>query len=170
MVFNHISRLSREIPGMDDLLDKLREAYGSPPAARRRNVIFLAHKDKIAEALRAGWTIKQVWAQITKGDANVISYTHFCRLVKDHITSPPNDVHGEVPPAAASSLTSSQSEKQVNAPAKNSDVSEHASTEKERLDLLKEQTFKAVRAPKSTGPLIGKPKTREEEDRELFRE
>ena len=156
---------------MGDLLDKLREAYGSPPAARRRDVIFLAHKDEIAEALRAGWTIKQVWAQITKGDANaIISYTHFCRLVKEHITLPTNDVQGEVSPAAASSSTSSQSEKQINAPAKNPDISEHAPTEKERLDLLKEQTFKAVRAPKSTGPLIGKPKTREEEDRELFKE
>jgi hypothetical protein len=41
-------------------------------------------------------------------------------------------------------------------------------TEKERLDLLKEEAFAAVRPPKPTCPLIDKPKTRQEENRELF--
>ncbi len=43
-----------------------------------------------------------------------------------------------------------------------------AQTEQERLDRMREEAFAAVRSKKPVGSLLGKPRTREEERRELF--
>lgn len=157
---------------MGKLLDNLRKKHAASQSRTNRHALcFLAHKDEVAEALREGWTVKQVWEQMVEDGMTTMSYANLCRLAKKHITPFLINVPGEVPSAEPSSLLSTSPKKsRSNASTKSAKQSEQKLTEKERLDLLKEQTFKAVRAPKSTGPLIGKPKTREEEDRELFRE
>ena len=156
---------------MSKLLDSLRKKHaGDQAAAKRHSITFLFHRDEVAEALREGWTAKQIWEQMSEDGTATMSYVHFCRLVKKHITSAMNDAHGEAPSATASSPRLLQPEKPTQPPVKTPNTPEKPLTEKERLDLLKEEAFKSVRSSKPDGPLISKPKTREEENRELFGE
>lgn len=156
---------------MGKLLDRLRKEYGVQPAARRHSVNFLTNLNEIAEARREGWTTKQIWAQMRKDNMTSMSYVHFCRLVKKHITISVDDVHKEIHSANISRKPSPSPEGSLTSTsAKSPNPSERKLTEKERLDLLKEEAFKSVRSPKPTGPLIGKPKSREEENRDLFGE
>ena len=98
-----------------------------------------------------------------------MSYANLCRLAKKHITPFLINVPGEVPSAEPSSLLSTSPKKsRSNASTKSAKQSEQKLTEKERLDLLKEEAFASVRSSKPAGPLIDKPKSREEENRELF--
>jgi hypothetical protein len=56
----------------------------------------------------------------------------------------------------------------MNTPTKKAKPPERKLTEKERLDLLREEAFASVSSKTPTGSLIVKPKTREEENQELF--
>ncbi len=155
---------------MGTLLDNLRKKHADDQAvAKRHSLNFLAHRGEITEALKEGWTSKQVWEQMTEDGMATMSYSNFCRLVKKHITPSMHSANAVDSPTSASPFPSVQQEKsRENTPTKNSTPSERKLTEKERLDLMKEEAFASVRAPKPTGSLIVKPKTREEENQELF--
>ncbi len=155
---------------MGKLLDNLRKKHADDQTvAKRHSLNFLAHRDEITEALKEGWTSKQVWEQMTEDGTATMSYSNFCRLVKKHIAPSMRNVDVAASPASASPSPSVKQEKSCkNTSTKNSASSERKLTEKERLDLLREEAFASVRSPKSAGSLIGKPKTREEENRELF--
>ncbi len=155
---------------MGKLLDNLRKKHADDAAlAKRHGLNFLAHRDEIAEALKEGWTAKQIWGQMTEDGMITMSYGSLCRLVKKHITPSMHNVDAVAAPADASPRHFAQSEKlRENIATKKSNAPERKLTEKERLDLMKEEAFASVRSSKPSGSLIGKPKTREEEHRELF--
>lgn len=155
---------------MGKLLDNLRKKHADDVAmAKRHTLNFLAHKDEIAEALKEGWAVKQVWEQMTEDGMTVMSYGSLCRLIKKHITSSMRNADAVASPAGASPRPSVPSEKSLdNAATKESNLPERKLTEKERLDLLREEAFASVRAKKPAGPLIVKPLSKEEEHRKLF--
>lgn len=155
---------------MGKLLDNLRNKHATASRKTGRHTInFLAHKDEIAEAMREGWTAKQIWEQMVEDNMTTMSYSTFCRQVDKHIMPAVDCVNSTVPSANASRLPSSAPKKSpANTPAKKVKPSKRELTEKERLDLLKEEAFASVRSSKPSGALIGKPKTREEENEELF--
>jgi hypothetical protein len=155
---------------MGKLLDNLRKKHADDQATTKRHSLnFLAHRDEITEALKEGWTAKQVWEQMAEDGMATMSYSNFCRLVKKHIVPPINDADDAASPAdAPPPPPPSRGKSPENITAKKAKPSERKLTEKERLDLLKEEVFASVRSPKPAGSLIGKPKTREEENRELF--
>ena len=161
---------------MGTLLDSLHRKYAVKHAAGHskasRHVLnFLAHKDEVEEAMREGWTVKQVWEQMTEDGMTSMSYANLCRLVKKHIIPSPSVVDVTIPLVDVSSSPSSKVEKpRDNKPAKKSKRPEKKLTEKERLDLLREEAFASVRSRKTGGSLIENPKSREEERRELFGE
>lgn len=154
---------------MGKLLDNLRKKHaGDQAAAKRHGLNFLAHRDEIVEALKEGWTAKQVWEQMVEDGMTTMSYASFCRHVKMNITLRMDDANDAAslttevaPPFGVSKKSPSVSTtKKSKAPA--------GMTEKERLDLLKEEAFASVKSRKPSGPLIEKPKSRADENRELF--
>lgn len=155
---------------MGKLLDNLRKKHAADqPKSNRHTVNFLAHKEEIMEALREGWTTKQVWEQMTEDGMTTMSYASLCRLVKKHITLSMDVAHGDSSSVSALRSTSpSPAKMRPASPTKKSKQPERELTEQERLDLLREEAFASVRSTRSAGPLIDKPKTREEENRELF--
>lgn len=155
---------------MGKLLDNLRKKHADQQAkAKRHHLNFLAHKDEIAEALKEGWTSKQIWEQMVEDGMTTMSYASLCRLVKKHIMPSMNDAGDNNLSAGASPPPSNPSTKTpVNQSTKKSNTPGRKFAEKERLDLLKEEAFASVRSPKPAGPLIGKPKSRDEENEELF--
>ncbi len=155
---------------MGKLLDNLRKKHANDAALTKRHGInFLAHKGEIAEALKEGWTAKQIWEQMTEDGMITMSYGSLCRLIKKHITPSMYNADGAESPASISPRHSAQPKKSLeNTAIKNSNPPERKLTEKERLDLMKEEAFASVRSPKPAGSLIVKPKTREEENQELF--
>ena len=155
---------------MGKLLDNLRKKHADDAAlAKRHGLNFLAHRDEIAEAMKEGWTAKQIWEQMTEDGMITMSYGNLCRLVKKHITPSMHSANAVAAPASASPFPSVQQKKsRESTSTKKSTPPERKLTEKERLDLMKEEAFASVRSPKPAGSLITKPKTREEENRELF--
>ncbi len=155
---------------MGKLLDNLRKKHADTPAKANRHALnFLAHKGDIKDALLGGWTAMQVWEQMIEDGMTTMSYATFCRLAKKHITPTMDDVHGIASAPAASAFASSAPKRsQANTATKKAMKPPKKLTEKENLEILKKEAFAAVRSPTPTGPLIGKPKTREEEDRDLF--
>lgn len=155
---------------MGKLLDSLRKKHAAAPIKSNRHTLnFLAHKNDIAEAMREGWTAKQIWEQMTDEGMTTMSYATCCRLVKKHIMPSMGNANGTAHSAGASPLPSGPLEKaQANSSAKKSKRPVENLTEKERLDLLREEAFASVRAARQADQLIGKPKSREEENRELF--
>lgn len=154
---------------MGKLTDKLKAKHADKDGRNRHRVIFLAHKADIAEAIREGWSAKQIWQQMLEDGQIAMCYSTFCTLVRREI------------PATGESKTTDAKERSVPAapvtsekpPAKPENQTKQEAvpdelSEDERLEELKKEAFAAVRSPKSTGSLIGKPKTREEERRELF--
>ena len=155
---------------MGKLLDNLCKKHADVQGTTKRHTLsFLAHRDEIAEALNGGWTVKQIWEQMIEDGMITMSYGNLCRLVKKHITSSMHSANAVTSPASASPFPSVQQEKsRENTSTKKSTPPERKLTEKERLDLMKEEAFASVRSTKPTRSLITKPKTREEENRELF--
>lgn len=155
---------------MGKLLDNLRKKHAADqPKANRHTVNFLAHKEEITEALREGWATKQIWEQMIEDGMTTMSYASLCRLVKKHVTLPMDNANGAARSTnAAPSPLPSPAKSRENKPTKKYKQPERELTEKERLDLLKEEAFESVRSAKTTGPLIGKPKSRDEENQELF--
>lgn len=97
---------------MGKLLDTLRKKHADQQAkAKRHHLNFLAHKDEITEALKEGWTSKQIWEQMVEDGMTTMSYASFCRLVKKHITPSMNDTDGINPQAGTSSPPSQHSTK-----------------------------------------------------------
>ena len=157
---------------MGKLLDNLRKKHAVAQSKPSRHTVnFLSHKDEITEALRQGWTSKQIWEQMTEDSMTTMSYPSLCRLIKKHIIPFMDVVPVSNPLDSASPSPAPKVEKsQVNQSAKKSNQPEKTLTEKERLDLMKEEAFASVRSRKQVGPAIGKAKSREEERRELFGE
>ncbi len=155
---------------MGKLLDNLRKKHAAAqPKAGRHTVNFLAHRDDIAEAMREGWTAKKIWEQMREDGMTAMSYSTFCRHVDRHIMPSIYDAHGAVPAVdAAKSSASSPKKSRMVKPTKEAKAPKKMQTEKERLDLLKEEAFTSVRSAKPTGPLITKPKSPDEENEELF--
>ena len=154
---------------MGKLLDNLRKKYAAQQSPAKRHALnFLAHKNEIAEALKEGWTAKQIWEQMIEDGTTAMSYSSFCRHVR--MTFTPHMGDGEI--ASASNAKPSPSVQARNKiPTEQSTTKSNPLvqlTEEERLDALKEEAFAAVRSRKPSGPLIDKPKSREEERRELF--
>ena len=78
---------------MGKLLDNLRKKQAATsPKTNRHTVNFLAHKDDIAEAMREGWTTRQIWEQMIEDGLTSMSYATLCRLAKKHITSCMDDM------------------------------------------------------------------------------
>ena len=151
---------------MGKLLDNLRKKHAATKSrAGRHAVNFLAHKDEITEALRDGWNAKQVWEQMTEDGMTTMSYSTFCRHVDKYVMPSMEIPNGTNLSADASPSRSSSAKKaSTNSAARSINTPKKEPTEKERLDLMKKKAFESVRSPKPAGPLIGKPKTREEEN------
>jgi hypothetical protein len=168
-VFEQSHSLLVERLQMGKLLDNLRKKHADDQSTSKRHSLnFLAHKGEITEALQEGWTTKQVWAQMTEDSMTTMSYSNFCRLTKKHITPSMNSADDAVSLAGTSPSLPSPEKSTKNITTKKDISPERTLTEKERLDLLRKEAFASVRSPKPTGSLIAKPKTREEENRELF--
>lgn len=158
---------------MGKLLDRLRKKHAADGAVvKRHSLNFLAHRNEIEEALKEGWTAKQVWEQMTEDGMIAMSYGSLCRLVKKHITPSMLNANAAAFPASASlePFPSPEKSSQKHAAPETLQATKPLSelSEQERLDRLKEEAFASVRSKKPTGSLIVKPKTREEEHRELF--
>jgi hypothetical protein len=154
---------------MGKLMDDLRKKHAAAfPKARRHALNFLAHKDEIEEAMREGFTAKQVWEQMVENGMTTMSYANLCRLVKRHITLAMANVDGAASSVGGHKSSAAAIDKSHEDKATRKGTPLAKMTEKERLDLLKEEAFASVRSRKSAGPLIAKPKSREEENRELF--
>ncbi len=151
---------------METLLDRLRKNNPEDNArANRHAVAFLAHRDEIVAALKEGWSARKIWQQMTEDKTISMCYVSFCRHVKKAIPSCRGaDAKGRqaTPPADGSTLPEK--------PAIRTKPDEELKNlpEKERLEILKNEAFAAVRSKKPTGSLLVKPKSREEEHRELF--
>jgi hypothetical protein len=155
---------------METLLDRLRKKHTKDDARKNRHAVtLLAHWDEIIAALNDGWSARKIWALMVEDNMTTMSYASFCRHLKTKIMPYMDDADGTVPAIRKSVSPSSGREKyQSESPTKKSNTPTKATTEKERLDLLKEEAFASVRSRKLAGPLIAKPKSREEENRELF--
>lgn len=154
---------------MGKLTDKLKAKHVDRGGRNRHRVNFLAHKADISEAIREGWSAKQIWQQMLEDGQIAMCYSTFCTLVRREIPAtgeskttdakersvPTAPVASEKPPAKPENRT-------------NPEEALEELSEDERLERLKKEAFAAVRSPKPTGSLIVKPKTREEERRELF--
>lgn len=155
---------------MGKLVEKLRKNFPSSEAKQKRHrVNFLAHKADIIEALLEGWSAKQIWTQMVEECMTAMSYSSFCAHIRKEI-NPTLEINTEAP--AKRSPESSRRQ-----PAAKHKKRQDPSTEElkglpesERLELLRNEALASVRAPKPSGPLIGAPKSREEENRELFGE
>ena len=147
---------------MGKLLDNLRKKQVTEPSKTNRHTLnFLAHKDDIAEAMREGWTTKQIWEQMIEDGLTTMSYATLCRLIKKHIMPSMDNAHGALLPASASPLPSAPPIKtRANTSTKQINRSDRKLTEKERLDLMKKEAFASVRSVKKTEPLIGPSKPR----------
>lgn len=155
---------------MGKLLDSLRKNRASKQAtSKRHSLVFLVHQGDIREALQSGWTAKQIWEQMCEDGMTAMSYATFCRLVKKHaIPSLADENRASHSSDAAYPLSQPSLKSRNNISTKISTPQERKFSEKERLDRLKVEAFAAARGKKSIGSLIGKPKSREEENQELF--
>ena len=155
---------------MDTLLDRLRKNNPEDNVrANRHAVAFLAHKDEIAAALKEGWSARKIWQQMSQDKTISMSYVSFCRHVKKGIQSRARSQSHAIDSAPTASRQQKKSLKSHATPeARQAATPPAAQTEQERLDQLKEEAFAAVRSKKPVGSLITRPKTREEEHRELF--
>ena len=54
---------------------------------RAQRVAFLAHKDEIAQALAAGWTVKDIWRTLSEEGRITVCYQSFCEYVNRWIRS-----------------------------------------------------------------------------------
>ena len=155
---------------MDTLLDRLRKNNPDDNArANRHAVAFLAHKEEIIAALNDGWSARKIWEQMTKDKTVSMCYVSFCRHVNKTIR-PRAGGKGHtvgITPVAPKPRKKS-SEAQAAPEASQTPNPPVAQSEQERLEQLREEAFAAVRSKKPAGPLITRPKTREEEHRELF--
>lgn len=157
---------------METLLDRLRKKHANDDARKNRHAInVLAHRDEIIAALSEGWSARKIWALMIEDNMTTMSYASFCRHVKKSIMP---HLQSAVLPKTETLVESVPHEKRQQAAATQKITQPSAPvpklSEKERLDALKEEAFAAVRSRKPAGPLITKPKTREEEYRELFGE
>lgn len=157
---------------METLLDRLRKKHTTDDARKNRHAVnILAHRDEIIAALNDGWSARKIWALMVEDNMTTMSYASFCRHVKKSIM--PHLQSAALPkteaPAALRAVEKVKT-KIATQKTKPPSASQHKLSEKERLDTLKEEAFAAVRTRKPTGSLIEKPKTREEENRELFGE
>ncbi len=155
---------------MDTLLDRLRKNNPEENArANRHAVAFLAHKDEIAAALQEGWSARKIWQQMLQDKTISMCYVSFCRHLKKAIQPRTGGAAHTVDSAPATSKPQKKSSgTQATTEARQAATPPAAQTEQERLDQLKEEIFAAVRSKKPVGSLITRPKTREEEHRELF--
>ena len=155
---------------MDTLLDRLRKSHPSDNArANRHAVAFLAHKDEITAALNEGWSARKIWQQMTEDQTISMCYVTFCRHVQKTIQPRAGGEGHTVDTAPGASKQQKKSSGEHATPeARQTSNSPVSQTEQERLDQLKEEAFAAVRSKKPVGSLITRPKTREEEHRELF--
>ena len=150
---------------MGKLTDKLKAKHADKGGRNRHRVNFMAHKTDIAEAIQEGWSVRQIWQQMLEDGQIAMCYSSFCAYVRRGIASESGaDAKGRqaTPPAGGNTL----SEK----PATRTKPDEALKNlpEKERLEILKNEAFAAVRSKKPAGSLLVKPKSREEEHRELF--
>jgi hypothetical protein len=125
-------------------------------------------KDEIIAALNDGWSARKIWALMVEDNMTTMSYASFCRHVKTKITPCMGDADGAALLIGKSRMPIVKQDKLPLDTATKKGNSSVKMTEKERLDLLKEEAFASVRSRKSAGPLIAKLKSREEENRELF--
>jgi hypothetical protein len=155
---------------METLLDRLRKNNPGDNARKNRHAVaILAHRDEIVAALEDGWSARKIWQQMTNDKTISMCYVSFCRHMKKIIFP---SMGGESQPIGPSPAISKPQKK----PAKKQTTPESKQTpkpaaslfEQERLDQLREKAFASVRSKKPTGSLIVKPKSREEENRELF--
>jgi hypothetical protein len=93
-------------------------------------------------------------------------YSNFCALVRKNIPDEGKTANAKAVPATPPAISEKPPVKPANQ--KMSDAELASLPEDERLEMLKNETFAKVRAPKPHGPLIVKPKTREQELQELF--
>jgi hypothetical protein len=155
---------------METLLDRLRKKHTKDDARKNRHAVnILAHRDEIIAALSDGWSARKIWALMVEDNMTAMSYVSFCRHVKKTILP---YLQNAIPPKTEAVVVSGPHEKhqaKIATPkVKPSSVPPPKLSEKERLDALKEEAFAAVRSRKPTGSLIEKPKSREEENRQLF--
>jgi hypothetical protein len=156
---------------METLLDRLRKKHPKDDARKNRHAVnILAHKDEIIAALNDGWSARKIWALMVEDNMTTMSYASFCRHVKTKIRPRMADADGADPLIGKPRTPIAKQDKSTIDTATKKGNSSAGMTEKERLDLLKEEAFASVRSRKSAGPLIAKPKSREEENRELFGE
>jgi hypothetical protein len=154
---------------METLLDRLRKKHPKDDARKNRHAVnILAHKDEIVAALNDGWSARKIWELMVEDNMTTMSYASFCRHVKTKITPRMADADGADPLIGKPRTPIAKQDKSTIETATKKGNSSAGMTEKERLDLLKEEAFASVRSRKSAGPLIAKPKSREEENRELF--
>jgi hypothetical protein len=157
---------------METLLDRLRKKYTKDDARKNRHAVnVLAHRDEIIAALNDGWSARKILALMVEDNMTTMSYASFCRHVKKSIM--PHLQSAALPKTEAQAALGAIEEietKKTTQRAKSPSAPQHKLSEKERLDALKDEAFAAVKSRKSTGSLIEKPKTREEENRELFGE
>ena len=157
---------------METLLDRLHKKYTNDEARKNRHAVnILVHKEEIIAALSDGWSARKIWALMVEDNMTTMSYASFCRHVKKSIM--PHVQNVALPKTEAVVVSASLKKREKREPTKTSNPPSAPSrklSEKERLDALKEEAFAAVRSRKSVESLIERPKTREEENRELFGE
>lgn len=151
---------------MGKLLDSLRKKYcAGNPETKRHIINFLSHKADIEAALNDGLTAKQIWTHMVEEGMTAMSYPSFCRHVRLSIKS---TLANEPPPVSPSSKPRKAAKESPQVKVAKTATPLEQLSEEERLELLKQEAFDAVRSRKPTGSLITKPKTREEERKELF--
>jgi type IV secretory pathway VirB10-like protein len=150
---------------MGKLTDRLKAKHADRSGRNRHRVNFLAHKADIAEAIREGWSVMQIWQQMQEDGQITMSYSAFCTHVRREIPSESRIANVKARPAAPAA---SEKPPAKPAPRTKPEVAFEKLPEAERLERLKQEAFASSRSPKPTGSLIVKPKTREEEYEELF--
>lgn len=80
------------------LKERIAERVNQEPTVKRASgkVAFLALKDEIAQAVRAGWPVKEIWITLHEEGRIAVGYHTFNRYVNKHIRA------SEVPLAAVS--------------------------------------------------------------------